>query len=162
VFVYIYKHKFIYTYLSFRFPKSGDVFQPEWKKGPIRIVEFLRVKKVPLHLRSLVPVIELSYPCIENNNSVNSTFLLDDSTINLDNDDKVEMRGEIIQDCNGINTEIISIPPYVTKKYMTESVINHLNIDNTGDITDISHNIDDKCDTDEKGVSFQITVSLKT
>jgi hypothetical protein len=161
----MYIHGFICAYLLFRFPKSGDAFQPEWKKGPIRIVEFLRVKKVPLHLRSLVPVIELSHPCMENN-SDNSTILLDDSTINLDdsnaNDDKVEVRGEIIQDCNGINTEIISIPPYVTKKYMTESVINNSIIDNSSGITDISQNIDDKCDTNEKGVSFQITVSLKT
>ena len=40
-----------------RYPKPGDVFQPPWRKAPIKVAGFLRSLGTPLHLREFVPVI---------------------------------------------------------------------------------------------------------
>jgi hypothetical protein len=84
-------------------------------------------------------------------NRNDSTINLDNSTINLNDpytNKETEIRGKKFQDSNEMNTQIISIPPHVVKKYMTQP-INHLVTDNSNHISDTSQNEDDECEAND-------------
>lgn len=109
----------------------------------MKVAQFLRVKKVPLHLRSLVPLIILSHP-IETSNSYDSGPFSSTSTI--------------------LPTEIISVPPYVVKRYMGETVVTDpVSVNSIATSQDVnnetSQNINNEKEIEDLGVSFQITIS---